>query len=507
MKDNQCTEKILSFDNVVESLSPLKKKGQKIVLCYGLFNFLHIGHIRYLKEARECGDYLVVGVCSDRFMTNKKDLRFEEELRAEALAFLDWVDLVTVNPFEDVYQFIGRIQPDVFVKGFESKEESWLGERNLKRERLEALGVELIILDQDRFISTGRINRFIHHMPEVVQKYVQVFHQRYRMEDIIDTVLSLGDFRILVVGDTILDEYQYCTAIGKSSKDPILALKYESSDLFAGGVLAVANHAAGFSDHVKLLTILGEKDDHETFIRSRLNDKIDPVFLFRAGAPTLIKRRCVEGYSMNKLLEIYVMDDSTITGELESEFSRHICDSISDVDIVIAADFGHGTISPRIKTLLSEKAPYLAVNAQSNAGNRGFNNITKYSRADYISIAEHEIRVEMRDMNGKIREMMETLIGTLNCRQMTVTRGRYGCMVLDRSGDFVQVPSFTTKVVDRVGAGDALFAVTSLASVSGAASEVVGFLGNIVGSLAVEVMGNQKAIDSQSTIAFMQKLE
>lgn len=506
MRDKKQHSKIETFHYASDKSEELRNADKKLVLCYGLFNFLHIGHIRYLKEAREYGDFLMVGVCSDRHATKKKEINFEEALRAEAIASLDWVDLVVVNPFEDVYEFVARLSPDVFVKGFESKAESWLGEPDLDPGKFQELGVKLVVLKDDQFISTGRINQFICSMPEVVQQYLHIFHQRYRIVDMIETVRSMGDLRVLVVGDTILDEYQYCTAIGKSSKDPMLALKYESRDVFAGGVLAVANHLAGFTENVKLITILGDKDNHEEFIRSRLDEKIDATLLTRPGAPTLVKRRCVEGYSMNKLFEIYVMEDSPIDGELEEEFYRHIREEMSEVDIVVAADFGHGTISPAIKQMMSQEAPFLAVNAQSNAGNRGFNNISKYTRADYVSIAEHEIRVEMRDMTGKLRGMMEALVDKLGCAQLTVTRGRQGCMVIDRNGGFVQVPSLTSKVVDRVGAGDALFAVTALASAAGATCEILGFLGNIAGSLAVELMGNEKPIDRYSTIEFINRL-
>ena len=83
--------------------------------------------------------------------------------------------------------------------------------------------------------------------------------------------LSKGILNVLVIGDTILDEYRYCDVIGKSSKDPALAVKYQSHDLFAGGVLAVANHVANFANKVRLVTVLGDHDSHEKFIRSQLH--------------------------------------------------------------------------------------------------------------------------------------------------------------------------------------------------------------------------------------------
>ena len=500
------SKKITSLKMASERIDNFKQKGQKIVLCYGLFNFLHIGHIRYLKEAKECGDILVVAVCTDKFVAKKDDIQFEENLRTEAIASLDWVDLVLINPYKDLYSFIDNIKPDIFVQGFESKENNGLQNDQLSQESLRHLGVEPIILQEDAFVSTSRINRYIGNMPEVVQNYLQLFKQRYSADDVILTVEAMHGLRVMVVGDTILDEYQYCTAIGKSSKDPMLALKYESHDLFAGGVLSVANHVANFVAEVDLITILGAKESYESFIRSQLNKNVNIDFLIKPNAPTLIKRRFVDGYSMNKLFEIYVMDDSAIEGEFESKFCNLIRSGLKEYDLVIVADFGHGTISNKLKELLAHQSPYLAVNAQSNAGNRGFNNITKYPHANYISMAEHEIRVEMRDMSGKIRKMMETLIKKMNCDKITVTRGRHGCMVVDNKGEFVQVPSFTQKVVDRVGAGDALFAVTSLAAAQNAPCEIIGFLGNVVGSLAVEIMGNQKAIESQTVIDFIHRL-
>jgi bifunctional ADP-heptose synthase (sugar kinase/adenylyltransferase) len=107
------------------------------------------------------------------------------------------------------------------------------------------------------------------------------------------TIDNMAKLNVLVIGDTILDEYQYCEAIGKSSKDPVLALKYQSHDLFAGGVLAVANHVANSANSVKLVTVLGERDSHEDFIHSQLTSNIDPLFIVQDNAPILIKRRFI----------------------------------------------------------------------------------------------------------------------------------------------------------------------------------------------------------------------
>jgi bifunctional ADP-heptose synthase (sugar kinase/adenylyltransferase) len=316
----------------------------------------------------------------------------------------------------------------------------------------------------------------------------------------------MSDLKVLVIGDTILDEYQYCEAIGKSSKDPVLALKYQSHDLFAGGVLAVANHVANFAGSVQLATVIGEKDSYEDFIRSQLNPNIETQFIVQDNAPTLIKRRFIEGYSLNKLFEVYVMDSSGLSYSKNNQLCRWVQEHAQAYDLVIAADFGHGAINEELVETLTAYSPFLAINTQANAGNRGFHTISRYPRADYACIAEHEIRLETRTLNGDLKPLMDQIAGNLKCRQFVVTRGRNGALVRDAMGSFIEVPSFAQNIVDRVGAGDAFFAITSMAAVQSAPAEVVGFIGNAVGSLAVEIVGNKKSIDRRSTEKFISDL-
>jgi sugar/nucleoside kinase (ribokinase family) len=112
----------------------------------------------------------------------------------------------------------------------------------------------------------------------------------------------------------------------------------------------------------------------------------------------------------------------------------------------------------------------------------------------------------MRDLGGRLRPMMDALAQKLDSSQLVVTRGKKGCYVRGSSVDFVAVPSFAGRVVDRVGAGDAFLSVTAPAAALKAPDEVLGFLGNVVGALAVEIMGNRKAIDKPSVKKFIVSL-
>ena len=501
--------KIVSFDVLTEKLAEVRKENKRIVLCNGMFHSLHVGHMRYLRRARDHGDIVVVSITGDKWIEENSHTGFEEGLRAEAVASLDMIDFVVINPFKEVVELIERIKPTVFMRGFESAENGIDKERATEQEKmiLEKIGVELVVGEEYDFTSTVQINRYLSSLPEDIQNYLRIFKQRYSIDELLRTVSSMKDLKVMVIGDTILDEYRYCTAIGKSSKDPTLVLKYESSDVFAGGVLAVANHVANFVGRVDLVTVLGQVEGREGFIRAHLKENIRPQFVLRPNAPTLTKQRFLDGYSMNKLLEVYIMDDSSLDEQREKEFFDLVKAKTLEYDLIIAADFGHGAISSNLRNLLSESARFLAVNAQSNAGNRGYNNITKYRKADYVSIAEHEIRLELRDLTGKLWPMVNLLAERMGCRKFAVTRGQKGCLVHDRQeGGFIQVPSFAQRVIDRVGAGDAFFAITSLAAVLDAPAEVTGFFGNVAGSLAVEIMGNQKSVGYQKIIDYLHRL-
>jgi len=471
-----------------------------------MFGVLHMGHIRYLKQARQYGDIVMVVITPDEYVDPGQKESFES-MRADALAHLDWIDAIAVNSCGSQQEMIQTLMPDVFAKGFESVQ----GGEELNRETqnkqfFENLGIQFVVVREEGFFSTEQINRYLVNSSENVLNYLYLFKQRYAKEALLNPLEKLKKMKVLVIGDTILDEYHFCSAIGKSSKDPTLALKYEHKDIFAGGILAVANHVANFADSVDLATVLGEQDSHEVFIRSRLSPNVQPFFVFKRNAPTITKKRFIDGYSTNKLFEVYVMDDSY----LEKDQDRQLCDRIrkhlSRYDLVLVADYGHGTLSRNMIELLTEEAPFLAVNTQSNAGNRGFNTISKYSKADFVSLAEHEIRLEMRDTIGRLFPMMSQLAGGMSCRQFVVTRGKKGCMLIDHRGGLFQVPSFAQHVVDRVGAGDAFFVMTSMFSVLDAPGEIIGVIGNVAGSLAVETMGNQKSIDKQSVTEYMHTL-
>ena len=105
--------------NKIEAISRnAQLNGLKIVHAHGVFDLLHVGHIRHLEQAKELGDILVVTITPDRFV-NKGPNRpaFNEKMRAHSLAALESVDYVGVTENPTSVETIKLLKPDIFVKG------------------------------------------------------------------------------------------------------------------------------------------------------------------------------------------------------------------------------------------------------------------------------------------------------------------------------------------------------------------------------------------------------
>ena len=152
--------------------------------------------------------------------------------------------------------------------------------------------------------------------------------------------------KVLVLGESIIDEYHACEAIGKSGKEPILATRYMSTERSAGGVLACANHLASFCGQVSLVTFLGQGGDQEEFIRSRLKENITPTFLSKSNSPTIVKARYVENYLSQKLFEVYHLNDDPLNPAEEAAFIAVLEQLLPEHDLVLVADYGHGMLGP-----------------------------------------------------------------------------------------------------------------------------------------------------------------
>jgi hypothetical protein len=263
---------------------------------------------------------------------------------------------------------------------------------------------------------------------------------------------KVKDFKALFVGDSIVDVYRYVRPRGKAIKSHSLSVEYLREESFMGGVWAAAQHAKGFCASVDVM--FGEK------------------------------RMCNVYYVEDTYNQKLFNTHSLYREELVPIHAR-----IGDYDVVVVTDFGHGTMTKELIERVSREARYLAINAQTNTMNYGFNLVTKYPRADLVVIDELEARLAARDRDGDIEEV----ILALGFRNIIVTRGKNGAIGFD--GAFERRAAATEKIVDTIGAGDAFLAVCAPYAAAGASMKDLIRIGNAAGAIKCGVIGHRSSVD------------
>jgi len=143
-------------DDAVRFVQRARGEGKTIVFTNGVFDILHPGHIRYLKDARALGDVLVAGINSDRSVralgkAPDRPINPESE-RAEVLAALSSVDAVVVFDEETPHEIIALLQPDILVKGAD-----WAPDAIVGRDIVEARGGKVVLVPVAQGYSTTEI--------------------------------------------------------------------------------------------------------------------------------------------------------------------------------------------------------------------------------------------------------------------------------------------------------------------------------------------------------------
>jgi rfaE bifunctional protein nucleotidyltransferase chain/domain len=502
-------DKIKTLDELETTCRALRAEGKHIVHCHGVFDLMHPGHVRHFEAARAQGDMLIVTVTPDRFV-NKGPGRpvFNERLRSETVAALGSVAFVAITESPSAEDVIRRLRPSVYVKGsdYADAKDDLTGKIADERRAVEQVGGRIHFTTEIEFSSSNLLNLHFDVYPEEAQGFLRDFRQRHSADEVIGLLKDLQRLRILMVGETIIDEYHYVESLQKSPKELLVSTRFVREEHFAGGILACANHAAGFCRQVDIVTVLGRRDSREAFIRRQLKPNVAPRFFYREDTGTIVKRRYVERAFLNKMFEVSFLDQGDLPLSVTRAVEEHLAQILPEYDLVIVADYGHGFLNRDLIRMLASESRFLAVNVQTNSANLGYNLITKYPRADYVCIDEPEVRLATHDNRSKLEEIVGRLAKDLSSRRVAITRGHNGCISFADPDGFFQVPVLSREIVDRIGAGDAYLSVTAPCAAVGYHPEVVGFIGNAVGALAVRIVGNRTSVEPVPLFKFINAL-
>ena len=464
------TDKIFSrFQDLKHKVQILKNKNKNIVLCHGVFDVLHYGHVLHFNEAKKFGDILIVSVTSDKFV-NKGPNRpiFKLETRMKMLSSIKSIDYVVANNDQTPINLIKTLKPNIYCKGKDYINNNQDITGNIRKEikAIKSVGGKIHYSSTELMSSSKIINQTNLNLDIKQQKFINKIksYNLFNSNEKISSVFKkFEDLKVLVLGETIIDEYNFCESLGKSGKEPVLVLKDLYSEKYLGGAAAIANNVSEFCKHITLVSNIGENSQEESFINKKLNKKIKKFFLKKKNSPTIIKKRYLDEINKTKVLGVYSINDEPLNSSDEKKLREKIKQEIKKHDLIIVSDYGHGLISKQLAKEIIRGSKFLAVNTQVNASNIGYHVISKYKGANFIMVNETEMRHELRDKNTKVTELIKKVSENLKSKFTTVTCGDEGAFIYDRiSKKMNHSPAFASKVVDKVGTGDTMMILITL---------------------------------------------
>jgi len=501
--------KVVSLSELKDATAILRAQGKTIALCHGTFDLLHIGHIRHIARAKKIADAVIVTLTADAYVSKGPGRPvFNEQLRAEQIAALADVDLVAINFAVTAINVIELLKPDFYVKGsdYKNPDDDVTGNISLEEQATTNIGGSIVFTEELTFSSSKLLNENFDVLPPQTRSFLNEFKKKYRFEEICEAVKAVSDVRVLVFGDAIIDEYNYAKALGHSGKYNVLSAQHLSAEKFAGGALAVAKHIASISPNVTIATGIGSYESDEGFIRDKLGESIGKQLFHFSDAPTIKKKRFLDDDG-NRFFEIYHYKSDPICERFESEVCEWLEANVKDFDLVVIPDFGNGLITPRMIDICCKEARKLAVNTQVNSGNRGFHQISKYSRSDFICLNEAELRLAAKDNVSGLEPIAKKVAVQQAASFLAVTRGTKGVLVYESVRDgFFSIPALSSKVIDRVGAGDAFLAYVSVLLAAKCDGAVAGFVGSAAAALGVQIVCNREAVELPALLPYLNTL-
>lgn len=481
-----------------KKLISLKKTKKKIVLCHGVFDLFHVGHLNHINQAKKLGDILIVSVTSDKFV-NKGPGRpyFNLNQRMALLSGIKDVDYVLSSDAPSGINIINKIKPDIYFKGpdYINHKTDFTGFIKKEISAVKKYNGKIVYSSGQTFSSSTVLNK-ISDLSESQKKIINEIKNKYTFEKISSNILkNIKKLKILIIGEMIIDKFIFCNALGKSGKEAILNLEENETKEYVGGVGAIGNHLNDFATNINIITYLGNQNDRKKFIQKNLEKKIKLNYIKKKLSPTITKSKIIDSSNNSKLLGLYHFNDMKLSNKEQKILNLKIKKNIKKFDVVIVSDYGHSFIDQKIANFLS-RSKKVIVNTQLNSANLGYHTIGKYKNSNWAIINEVELRHELRDRYANIKNLMKKLSKKLKIKNLIVTCGKNGAYYYSSSKNkFVFCPAFAKNVIDKIGSGDSFMSIFSVMNQCFPQDISLSlFLSSMAATQVLEDFGNAKII-------------
>ena len=176
------SQKIINKADFPKIRAEIRKKNQKIILCHGVFDLVHPGHIIHFEEAKKMGDILVVSVTAKKYVRKGPGRPyFDDGMRLKFLSAIECIDYVILSSEYTVNDIVEVVQPDLYVKGAEYQvaEKDITGKISEEVELVRRYGGDVYFTNGEVFSSTRLINKVFPVFSDETKHYLSVFKQKY----------------------------------------------------------------------------------------------------------------------------------------------------------------------------------------------------------------------------------------------------------------------------------------------------------------------------------------
>ena len=481
-------------------------------LTYGHFDLVHPGHIRFLRKASNQGNKLFIALMPDTKKGETLNFQFNQIERAEGLSSFDFVDGIIMLKDEDfpLKNCINNIKPNLLLLGTEyenSKEEEIL--KAIKAMRylgktiqfhggeIQYASTKLLENPKDILLNENKIK-----FKSACQK------QNLNLKNLIDCINSWKKTRMLVIGDTILDQYAGCEALGMSAEAPVLVVKELQTKNFNGGAAIVASHIKALGANCEFLSVIGNDENGNHVEKKLKHEKITCHLIRDQSRPTTFKKRYV--VDNQKLFRVSKLNDHFLDKAIEEKLISKLEKIAPNVNGIIISDFVYGVVTENLikKVIELSKKYKLKIFGDLQCSSQ-LGMVTKFKGFNLISPNEKEARIALQDNESGLESISMQLLKNTKTKNLIMKLGADGLIAYEKiSSNKIRrqsFPALSVNPVDVSGAGDALLALMATSLCSNNNFMSAASLGICMSAIAVENMGN-RPIDYLSVKNFITQI-
>ncbi len=492
--------KILNEKNIKIELKKLN--GRSIGLCHGVFDVVHFGHILHFRSAKKFSDILIVSITKSKFINKGpgKPL-FDDFQRLEFLKSIKEIDYLYLCNSESSENALTTIKPNFYIKGpdYKNNKDDKTKKIYLEKKILKTFGGKIIYTEDEKFSSSKIINKKSYIFNNEVSEFLKNFQRKIGKDYIFKKIKEMKKLNVLLLGETIFDNYVFGDIIGKSGKEPHLVFNKKYEEFYCGGAFAVARHISSFVNKITFLSSYGQENYLNKYFKSQkpknckfINIKYDKKF------NSIVKTRFMDLNSNYKMFGSYILPKDS-SSNFKKQLKEKFLKNINKNNLTILCDYGHGFFENKFIKFFNSSKIFKSLNSQLNSSTLGQHSISKFKNSDLVIINENELRYEFKDSESKIELIGKKILIKKRIKMLIITRGKNGSILLTKNKNYY-CPAFAIKSIDKVGAGDTILSIASLAAKINLHPLAILLISSICASHSIQTLGNKNVTNFDSLI-------